>query len=145
MCMCACVCVCLFACLACGPCDGVASPARAGRSGGGIPLLPLRSLRPVCVVALPKQRSSGVSAPTGRMDSAALQKELFDYEGRVRVEKHAREVAARNAQYISEHPEITPVLHDILQHLLIHKPEEPLAAIQDYARARLPPARRRPT
>ncbi|ESL07016.1 hypothetical protein TRSC58_05302 [Trypanosoma rangeli SC58] len=78
------------------------------------------------------------------MVSTALKKEFFDYEGRVRVEKHAREVVERNAQYISEHPEITPVLHDILQHLLIHKPEEPLAAIRDYARTRLPPARRQP-
>ncbi|EAN84641.1 hypothetical protein, conserved [Trypanosoma cruzi] len=76
------------------------------------------------------------------MHSTSLQKEIFDYEGRVRIEKHARQEVERNSQYITEHPEITPLLHDILQHLLIHKPDEPIAAIQEYARARLPPARR---
>ncbi|KEG07767.1 hypothetical protein DQ04_08881020 [Trypanosoma grayi] len=76
------------------------------------------------------------------MNPSLLEKELFDYEGRVRIEKHARELTDRNARYFADNPEVTPVLRDILQHLLIHKPEDPLAAIQEYARARLPPAMR---
>ncbi|AAZ11110.1 uncharacterized protein TEOVI_000860600 [Trypanosoma equiperdum] len=76
------------------------------------------------------------------MSDSVRKKEFFDYESRVRIEKHAQQLNTNNKQYISRHPEITLVLHDILQHLLIHKPEDPLAAIQEYAIDRQPPARR---
>ncbi|EPY16822.1 hypothetical protein STCU_10975 [Strigomonas culicis] len=63
-------------------------------------------------------------------------KEDFNYEGRVRIEKHKDELEASYQQYIAQHPEINAVLHDIMLHLLSHKPDRPLEAINAYVRSR---------
>ncbi|KPI85699.1 hypothetical protein ABL78_5231 [Leptomonas seymouri] len=69
---------------------------------------------------------------------APITKEHLDYEGRVRVEKRKDELADTYSAYLAAHPEINPLLHDIMQHILVHKPEHPLEAIRDYIKSRSP-------
>lgn len=66
-------------------------------------------------------------------------KENFDYEGQNRIEKHKDELAMEYEAYLAAHPEITPMLSDIMQHVLIMQPANPLREIRDYVRSRARP------
>lgn len=63
-------------------------------------------------------------------------KEDFNYEGRVRIEKHKDELEASYQSYVAQHPEINAVLHDVMLHILSHKPDRPLEEISAYVRSR---------
>lgn len=68
--------------------------------------------------------------------SAAVTKKDLDYEGRVRAEKHKDELMMDYTAYLAAHPEIQPLLHDLMQHVLVQKPERPLAAMAVFVRLR---------
>lgn len=72
------------------------------------------------------------SAPS----AAQVQVEDLDYEGRVRARKHKDELSMEYQDYLQAHPELTPMLHDILHHLLIVQPDEPLQEIRAYVQSR---------
>ncbi|KAG5471512.1 hypothetical protein LSCM1_01605 [Leishmania martiniquensis] len=65
-----------------------------------------------------------------------LQKEDLNYEGRVRAEKRKDEHVMTYTAYLAAHPEITPLLHDMIQHVLLLKPERPLEAMSEFVRIR---------
>lgn len=71
-------------------------------------------------------------------DVAATSKEQLDYEGRVRAEKCKDELVDTYHSYLAAHPEINALLHDVVQLVLVHKPERPLEAIRDYVKLRSP-------
>lgn len=71
-------------------------------------------------------------------DVAATSKEQLDYEGRVRAEKRKDELVDTYHSYLAAHPEINALLHDVVQLVLVHKPERPLEAIRDYVKLRSP-------
>lgn len=75
------------------------------------------------------------SSGNGATRAAPSRKEDFDYEGRFRVEKSKDELAVNYAAYLAAHPEINLMMHDIMLHLLIHQPEQPLEAMQAFVRA----------
>lgn len=58
----------------------------------------------------------------------------FDFEGRVRIEQRREENEDRNKAYIAAHPELQQCLHDIMESVLFHKPQEPLAFVQEHVR-----------
>jgi hypothetical protein len=70
--------------------------------------------------------------------ATVMTKEHLNYEGRVRAEKRKDELVGTYHSYLAEHPEISPLLHDIMQHVLVHKPDHPLEAIQNYVKSRSP-------
>lgn len=63
-------------------------------------------------------------------------KEHVNYEGRVRIEKHKDALLKEYSDYLASHGEIRPVLHDIMQHVLLLQPDNPLEAISSYVRSR---------
>ncbi|KPA74541.1 hypothetical protein ABB37_09191 [Leptomonas pyrrhocoris] len=65
-------------------------------------------------------------------------KEHLNFEGRVRAEKRKDVLVDAYNNYLAAHPEINPLLHDIMQHVLVHKPDHPLEAIRDYVKSRSP-------
>eukprot|EP00796_Vickermania_ingenoplastis_P007491 gene7491-5278_t len=75
--------------------------------------------------------------PTQRIADNVIFKEDFDYEGRTRIEKTKDKLLLEYDAYLEAHPEITPMLHDIVENLLIHKPERPLKDIRSYVRSRM--------
>lgn len=62
-------------------------------------------------------------------------KEAFNYEGRTRIEKAKDVLLLENDAYLRAHPEITPMLSDIMQHILLLQPENPLKEIRTYVRS----------
>ncbi len=64
--------------------------------------------------------------------AALLTREMFDFAGRVNVDQRALELTGRNEAYISNHPELQMTLHDLMQSLLFHKPEDALAFIKKH-------------
>ncbi|KAG5497148.1 hypothetical protein GH5_01684 [Leishmania sp. Ghana 2012 LV757] len=65
-----------------------------------------------------------------------FQKENLNYEGRVRAEKRKDELVMSYTAYLEAHPEITPLLHDMIQHVLVQKPDRPLEAMSEFVRIR---------
>ena len=61
-----------------------------------------------------------------------LTREIFDFAGRVNIEQRTTELEARHELYVSQHPQIQMTLHDFMQSLLFHKPEDPLPFMQKY-------------
>ena len=61
-----------------------------------------------------------------------LSREMFDFAGRVRIEQRRAELEGRHEQYVSQHPQIQMTLHDFMQSLLFHKPEDALGFMQKY-------------
>lgn len=82
---------------------------------------------------------SSESDPEGRKVDHLVFKHNFDYEGQNRIEKHKDELAIENEAYLKAHPEIVPMLGDIMQHVLITQPENPLQEIRGYVRSRACP------
>lgn len=74
--------------------------------------------------------------PDKRIADNVVFKEDFDYEGRTRIEKTKDKLLVDYNTYLDAHPEITPMLHDIVLNLLIHQPERPLKDIRSYVRSR---------
>ena len=58
--------------------------------------------------------------------------EDFDCVGQASIDARQRELNIRHQDYIAEHPEIGEVLQDLMQALLIHKPDDALAYISCY-------------
>ncbi|KAK7197552.1 hypothetical protein NESM_000705200 [Novymonas esmeraldas] len=63
-------------------------------------------------------------------------KEELNYEGRVRAEKLKDELVVDYTAYLAAHPEITPLLHDVVQHVLVQKPDRPLEAMREFVAMR---------
>ncbi|CAJ1033348.1 hypothetical protein Q4I30_006455 [Leishmania utingensis] len=63
-------------------------------------------------------------------------KENLNYEGRVRAENHKDELVMNYTAYLAAHPEITPLLQDIVQHVLVLKPARPLEAMRAFVEMR---------
>ncbi|CCW65449.1 unnamed protein product [Phytomonas sp. EM1] len=82
-------------------------------------------------------KSPSTPAPKGRSVEHLQYKENFDYEGRVRVEQNRDVLVADYSRYLEEHPEITEILNDMVLHLLILKPDNPLQEMRSYMQARL--------
>ncbi|CUG93600.1 Hypothetical protein, putative [Bodo saltans] len=55
----------------------------------------------------------------------------FDFASRVEIETRQEELGARNEEYLKTHPELQERLHDIMEAVLFHKPEDPLAFVQE--------------
>lgn len=74
-------------------------------------------------------------------DTAAMAttKEHLNYEGRVRAEKRKDELTDAYSAYLAEHPEIAPLMHDVMQHVLVNKPEHPLEVIRAFVQSRTAP------
>lgn len=75
--------------------------------------------------------------PTTRIAPNVIFKEDFDYEGRTRIEKTKDKLLLNYDAYLKAHPEITPLLHDVVLNLLIHQPDRPLKEIRSYVRSRM--------
>lgn len=70
--------------------------------------------------------------------TATTTKEHLNYEGRVRAEKRKDELVDAYSAYLADHPEIAPLMHDVMQHVLVNKPEHPLKAIREFVQSRTP-------
>jgi hypothetical protein len=55
----------------------------------------------------------------------------FDFASRVAIETRHEELQARNEAYLSTHPELQERLHDMMEAVLFHKPEDPLTFVQE--------------
>jgi hypothetical protein len=58
----------------------------------------------------------------------------FDFAGRVRIDQRSVELEERNRKYIADHPELQQSLHDLMESLVTHKPDDALAFIQNHVR-----------
>lgn len=58
----------------------------------------------------------------------------FDFEGRVLAEERRKELEQRNRDYVTAHPELQQILHDIMEAVLFHKPDDALGFLQDHVR-----------
>lgn len=81
------------------------------------------------------------SAPqqAGRDVHGLVFQKNFDYEGQNWIEKHKDELAMEYDAYLDAHQEIVPMLNDIMQHILLMQPDNPLQAIRGYVRSRARP------
>lgn len=55
----------------------------------------------------------------------------FDFASRVEIETRSEELASRNQAYLDAHPELQERMHDMMEAVLFHKPQNPLAFIQE--------------
>ncbi|CCW69644.1 unnamed protein product [Phytomonas sp. Hart1] len=78
------------------------------------------------------------TVPPGHQNVDYLQfKENFNFEGKTRIDDTRDELVMEYDGYLEKHPEITDVLNDIVLHVLILKPDNPLQEIRSYMQARL--------
>jgi hypothetical protein len=56
----------------------------------------------------------------------------FDFEKKSNLYERKKELEAEHTQYVKEHPEVHQILHDLMQALLIHKPEDTLTFMKDH-------------
>jgi hypothetical protein len=64
--------------------------------------------------------------------NAGLTREMFDFAGRMNVERRTAELEKRHEAYVGSHPELQMTLHDLMQSLLFHKPDDALGFIQKH-------------
>ena len=53
---------------------------------------------------------------------------------RVEAQLRTTTLERSHEEYLAQNIEVRELLHDVLQAVLVHKPEDPIAFIQDYAR-----------
>jgi uncharacterized protein YigA (DUF484 family) len=55
----------------------------------------------------------------------------FDFQHRVEITARHHELEERNRQYLLTHPELQERLHDIMEAVLFHKPQDALTFVQE--------------
>lgn len=64
--------------------------------------------------------------------ASGVTKEMFDFQGQTRIGEREEELQEYHNKYVAQHPQLQEVLHDYMQALLFHKPEDALGFTAEY-------------